>query len=542
MSNTPKEVKASDVKQLEQRLHVRKRVGMYLGGNSDDGLTTAFNEFADNSIDERLGGHGDEVIARFFADGSAEVEDHGRGLPVDKNDKGVNGIILTIGQIGSGAKFTGKAITGGLNGVGASAAAACSSRTDVTVYKEGKKHQLSFREGLPGHFAKPNDPLADFTPDTEIRVSKDDRPAALRKKSPTGTTIRFWPDFTVFQPGSKFLIDEVIRFRLKSTAFLVEGLTTVIEDYRDPANPTVERFEFSGGLVDMLPTLTDSPFVVKPVHLTARTRFTETTNVLQEDGSLAQGEVERPVAIDVAFAFSNTESTTLRSYVNIINTRNGGTHESGLWRALSRVLINHVKNTRGALKAKEEPPILDDVKDGFVGVLAIQFPEPTFTGQEKSTLGTPQMTALISQAVGAELQAWLDNKKNAAHAKLLVQKIVEASRIRLAARQQKDIARKKSALETAASLPEKLVPAASSNPDDVELMLVEGDSALGSLRQARDSNVTAIFPLRGKPLNAYDISMAQILKNQEWTDLIQIVGAGVGRDFQVENMRYSTLR
>lgn len=530
---------AKDIKQLDQRMHVRHRVGMYLGGSSDDGLTTGLREYADNAFDEILNGYGSEVTITFYPDGSAEVADNGRGLPVDKNASGVNGVILTVGTIASGGKFGGKAVTGGLNGVGASAFVACSSRTDVTVYRDGKKYQLSFKEGLPGFFAKDGDPDSKFTSDTELRVSKDDRPAAERKKNPTGTTIRSWPDFSVFMPGSKFLIDE-LKFRFKSTAFLLpESRITVIDNHDPNAEPVVEVYDFDGGLADMLPTLTSHPFVTKPIHLITKGAFSETRNVIQEDNSTARMEVERQVDIDVAFAFTNHEETTLRSYVNNINTKSGGTHESGLWRALSRVLINHIKNTRGYLKAKEEPPILDDVRDGFTGVISVKFPEPTFTGQEKSTLSTPQMTALVSQAVGTELQAWLDNKKNAKEVKNLAQKIVEASRIRLAAKQQKDVARKKSALETSASMPAKLVPAALNDPSQVELMLCEGDSALGGLKQSRDSNRTAIFPLRGKPLNAYDLNLGQILKNQEWTDFIQIIGAGVGKEFRVEDMNYS---
>lgn len=534
-----KSYSAKDIKQLDQRMHVRHRVGMYLGSNSDDGLTTGLREYVDNSIDEVLNGHGNEVRVTFHHDGSAEVSDNGRGLPIDKNAAGVNGIILTVGTIGSGGKFEGKGITGGLNGVGASAFVACSTRTDVTVYRDGSKYQLSFKEGIPGFFAKDADPTSKFTENKELKVSKDDRPLAERKKNPTGTTIRSWPDFSVFLPDSKFLVDE-LKFRFKSTAFLVPGLTIDMVDAREDAkNPVKETYHFDGGLVDMLPTLTHHPLVVNPIHIVTEGSFVETRNVLQEDGSTKRQDVTRDVSIDVAFAYTNVEDTVLRSYVNIINTKNSGTHESGLWRALSRVLTNYIKNNKGYLKAKEEPPTLEDVRDGFVGVVSVKFPEPTFTGQEKSTLATPQITALVSQTVGAELQKWLDNKKNARQVKILCQKIVEASRIRLAAKQQKEVARKKSALETSASMPAKLVPAALSDPQKVELMLCEGDSALGGLKQARDSNTTAIFPLRGKPLNAYDLHLGQILKNQEWTDLIQILGAGVGKEFKVEDMNYS---
>lgn len=531
---------AKNIKQLDRRTHARHRIGMYLGSNSSEGITTGVREIIDNSVDEALAGHGSEITISFYADNSAEVSDYGRGLPVDKNDEGVNGIILTLGTIGSGGKFNSEnyATSGGLNGVGASVMVAASSRTDVTVYRDGSRYELSFQEGLPGFFAKADDPKSKFTPDTELRVSKDTRPAAERKAHPTGTTIKFWPDTSVFLPEARFDVED-IKFRVKSTAFLVPNLKINVNDYRDPENPVVETFFFEQGLAEMVPTLSHHPLVTKPLHIATTGSFTEETTVMQSDGSMKRQEVERNVDIEAAFAWNNVESTTLKSYVNIINTKNGGTHESGLWRALSRVLINHIKDTRGFLKAKEEPPILDDVKDGFVGVLSVKFPEPTFTGQEKSNLATPQMTSVVSKAVGDELKRWLENKKNAAQVKQVCTKIVEASRIRIAAKMQKETARKKSALETSATMPAKLVPAAGTDPNAVELMVCEGDSALGGLKQARDAQVTAIFPLRGKPLNAYDLSLGQVLKNQEWSDLIQIIGAGVGREFKIEDMNYS---
>lgn len=531
---------AKNIKQLDRRTHARHRIGMYLGSNSSEGITTGVREIIDNSVDEALAGHGSEITISFYADNSAEVSDYGRGLPVDKNDEGVNGIILTLGTIGSGGKFNSEnyATSGGLNGVGASVMVAASSRTDVTVYRDGSRYELSFQEGLPGFFAKADDPTSKFTPDTELRVSKDTRPAAERKAHPTGTTIKFWPDTSVFLPEARFDVED-IKFRVKSTAFLVPNLKINVNDYRDPENPVVETFFFEQGLAEMVPTLSHHPLVTKPLHIATTGSFTEETTVMQSDGSMKRQEVERNVDIEAAFAWNNVESTTLKSYVNIINTKNGGTHESGLWRALSRVLINYIKDTRGFLKAKEEPPVLDDVKDGFVGVLSVKFPEPTFTGQEKSNLATPQMTSVVSKAVGDELKRWLENKKNAAQVKQVCTKIVEASRIRIAAKMQKETARKKSALETSATMPAKLVPAAGTDPNAVELMVCEGDSALGGLKQARDAQVTAIFPLRGKPLNAYDLSLGQVLKNQEWSDLIQIIGAGVGREFKIEDMNYS---
>jgi DNA gyrase subunit B len=527
---------AADIKTLDQITHVRKRIGMYLGSNSSEGITVGLREGLDNSVDEVLGGHGDTVIIRFFDDNSAEVEDYGRGLPVDKNAAGVNGIILTVGTIGSGGKFSGKQISGGLNGVGISAMNAASARFDVTVYRDNKKYQLSFKEGKPGFFDKPDTPNAKFTPNTELKVSKDDRAAAEKKKHPTGTTIRMWPDYTVFLPDSRFIVDD-IKARLKATCFLVPQMTGIVEDYREGKKPVVDTFHFNAGIADMIPTLTRHTLVTKPVHIITNSSFKEMTNVLQDNGQMKQQEVERPVDIDVVFAYTNQEETILNSYVNIIQTKQHGTHVDGMWRALSRVIVNHIKENK-FLKAKEDAPTMEDVRDGFVGIISIKFPEPTFSGQAKEALQTQQITSLVSQTVGDQLKKWLGDKKNASQAKLLCQKVVEAKRIREAAKLQKDTARKKSQLESSASMPGKLVACSSNDPDLAELWVCEGDSALGGLKQARDSNRVAIYPLRGKPLNVYDTPMSKILGNQEWADIIQILGAGSGKTFDINQVKY----
>ena len=542
MTTKKTEYNAASIKQLSQREHVRHRVGMYLGSNSDEGLTVAIREILDNSTDEVLAGHGNEVVVTFHSDGSAEVQDYGRGLPVDKNAEGTNGIILTLGTIGSGGKFNSDnyAASGGLNGVGASSTIAVSTRADVTVYRDGKMHKLSFKEGLPGFFSKENDPSSNFSENTEIKASKDPRPAAEQKKHPTGTTIRFWPDYSVFIPESKFLVED-IKFRARSTAFLVPGLSITVNDFRDLNHPVTDTYSFPGGIQDMLPTLTSHNFITKPLHIKTEGSFTQTTTVMDSSGKMSQAEVERPVKIDLAFAYTADEETALKSYVNIINTKNGGTHESGLWRAMSRVLINYIKASKGLLKAKEEPPTLEDVKDGFIGVLSISCSEPVFTGQEKSQLATPQITAVISQEVGNELKSWLDNKKNDAQAKLLAKRIVEAARIRVAARQQKETARKKSALETSTSMPSKLVECGEPGNEYSELFLVEGDSALGTMRAARDARFQALLPLRGKILNVQKASTSDMLKNAECAAIIQVMGAGSGRSFTLEDCRYNKI-
>lgn len=529
---------ASDIKTLDQITHVRKRIGMYLGSNASEGVTVGLREGIDNSVDEALAGNGDTVIVRFHADNSAEVQDYGRGLPVDKNNAGINGIILTVGTIGSGGKFSGKQISGGLNGVGISAMNAASARFDVTVYRGGKKHELSFKEGKPGFFAKAEDPKAKFTPNTEIKVSTDDRSAAEKKKNPTGTKIRMWPDYTVFLPESRFIVED-IKNRLKATCFLIPNMTGIVEDYRSGKLVT-DQYHFNAGLADMIPTLTNHPLVTKPIHMVTSTSFKEMTNVLQDSGKMTQEEVERPVDIDVVFAYTNHEETVVNSYVNIIQTKQNGTHVDGMWRALSRVITNHIKENK-FLKAKEDAPTMEDVRDGFIGIISIKFPEPTFSGQSKEALATQQITSLISQTLGDHLKKWMGEKRNATQVKALCQKVVEAKRIREAAKLQKDTARKKSQLESSASMPAKLVASSSNDPETAELWICEGDSALGGLKQARDSSRVAIYPLRGKPLNVYGTPMSKVLGNREWADLIQIVGGGSGKTFDITQVRYKKL-
>lgn len=535
---------AKDIQKLEGLDHVRHRVGMYLGSTSDEGITTGFRELVDNSVDEGISGFGKTITLLFHQDGSAEVRDEGRGLPVDTDDKGVSGIELALGNIGAGGKFNSSnyEVSGGLNGVGAAATNATSVRFDVKVYREGKLYELSFKEGKPGHFAKPDDPLAKFTSGHKLKVSKDPRSAAEKKKAPTGTWIRYWPDFSVFMPDSKILVED-IKFRVKSTAFLLPGLSFKVVDGReDEKNPVVDEYLFAGGLVDMVPTLSNRTPLFKPVSLKTEGSFSELKNVLNSDGTTERKDVDRHVDIDMAFTYTNeTEDTILRSYVNIINTKNGGTHESGMWRALSRILINHIKGTKGFLKAKEEPPIMDDVRDGFIGAVSVKFPEPVFSGQEKSELSSQQITTVLSQSVGNELKKFIENKKNDRIVKVMCQKIVEASRVRLAAKQQKDLQKKKSALETAASMPPKLVECEFVGHEYSELMLVEGDSALGTMRKARDARYQALFPLRGKVLNVFKAPTSRMLENAECAAMIQVMGAGSGRSFDMESRRYDKI-
>jgi DNA gyrase subunit B len=534
---------ADALQKLDPIDHIRHRISMYLGDNTGPGgLSTALREILDNSQDEFLNGHGKLITLTFFPDGSAEVQDSGRGIPTGINKStGLNGIVLSLGHVGAGGKF-GTDIggygggSGGLNGVGTTASNAVSRRFDVTVYQNNKEHKISFCKGKPGRFSKENDPDAAFTPNGDLIVSPDKRPAAVKKARPTGTTIRMYPDQDIFIPGAAFDV-ETIKFRLKSTAFLLPGLTIEINDLRDPDNELREVYAFDGGIAEMLETIAPDKTLHAPIHFTTVRSFTEMATVASKTGAMSTEEVERKVDIDVAFQYGEGYATTTSTFVNIIHTKHGGTHENGFYRGMSRVLVENIKNTRGLLKAKEDAPTIEDVKEGLTAIVSIKFPSPQFVGQEKATLGTSAITSLMSQAVVDELKVFLDNKKNAATAKMIYQKIVNAMRVRTLQRQQKETARRKTALESS-SMPAKLLDCAVNDTVMSEIQLCEGDSALGGLRLSRDARYQAIYPLRGKPLNVHKASVADMLKNEEMAAIIQIIGAGVGANFDVEAMRY----
>lgn len=544
-NKTPASYDADSLITLDPMAHIQKRPSLYLG-TFDHMQLVALREPIDNSIDEFRAGHGKLIRIVLNKDGSAEVQDSGRGVPTSVNKTtGENGIYMAFGKTGSGGKFGaegsgyGGTASLGLNGVGTTATNATSIRFDTIVYKgNGEIHSLSFKNGKPGHYDGEG-AHAKFTPSMDIQVSKDTRTAKEKKERPTGTTIRFWPNPAVFGKDSNFRVDE-LRETLRSTAFLVKGVHIIIEDHTG-TETVVDDFEFDGGITEMLDFFAPDQPLHKVISLEGEGAFKETVPVPQNDGSVKQQEVERAVKVDLALRWGTGYEPTVKSYANTLYTPLNGTHVTGFERALSKVLLDHIKNTRGLLKAKEETPILDDIKEGLTVIVSISQNEPSFIGQDKQRLGGTE-TQRVVQAVSAQLlKKWVADKKNAATLKLIAQKVVNASRTRIAARQQKEVARKKTALETASSMPEKLVACASDDATLTELQICEGDSALGGLKKSRDSNVTAIYPLKGKPLNTYGLPIGKILQNQEWADLIQIIGAGMGKDFDVDQMRYSKI-
>lgn len=547
------EYDAESMLTLDPIFHIQKRPSLTLGPFERMQMV-ALREPIDNSIDEFRAGHGKEIRITLYPDGSAQIDDSGRGVPTGINSRtGENGIFMAFGKTGSGSKF-GQSSSGyssgpslGLNGVGTTATNATSLRFDTIVYRNGKMYRLSFQNGKPGHFADDSGPDAKFTPSMDIVESKDPRSAKEKKGRPTGTTIHFWPNKDIFSEESTFRVDE-LRETLRSTAFLVPGIRIVIDDQAgEPARegkaaiePQYDEFEFDGGIAEMLNVIAPDDPLHETIHIVTSGSFSETVPVPQEDGSVKKQVLERPVAIDVALRWGTGYDATLRSFVNTIATPLGGTHVAGVESSLSKVLLDSIKGTR-LLKAKDESPNLDDVKEGLTYIVSINQSEPSFVGQEKQRLGGTQTRRVVQTALTDTLVEWVNNKRNAATLKVIQQKIVNASKTRVAQRALKDTVRKKNALESSTIMPEKLVSCASGDARYTELQICEGDSALGGLRNARSSVFQAIYPLKGKPLNAHDLPLGRVLENKEWADLIQIIGAGVGKSFDLEQMNYKRI-
>lgn len=518
---------SDDIVALEGLDAVRVRPGMYVGGTGSDGMQHCLYEIFDNAVDEALAGHCSRIEVVLYADGSASVADNGRGIPVDKNSKtGMSGLEMAALTLHAGGKFHASAASGGLHGVGLSVANALASRLDATVYRDGKTFLLSCREGKPGVFDG-DGPDAKFTLKTGLR----DGGKAPAKH--VGTTIRFWPDRTIFHPDAVISPDAVIN-RARTTAFLVPGLAINVRNQTvSPA--TDETFQFTGGVADMVTFLSTGKSICDAVHLTGEATFTETVPRPDETGHMRPTEVERTVQVNVALKWDAGYDTNVLSFVNVVTTPNGGTHVKGFERGLLAAIRKGYDGTR-IMRQHEDPVLAEDVAEGLTAVISVQFPEPSFEGQTKGALGTPAITKIVQDTVSTGIRAWIDGKKKA-QARTVLEKIAQAARNRVAARTQREAARRKTSLETA-SMPAKLVDCRTTGVHRSELFLVEGDSALGSCRLARSSEYQALLPLRGKILNVQKASLSQILGNAEAAAIIQVIGAGSGKSFDLDAMRY----
>ncbi|MCU0284687.1 MAG: type IIA DNA topoisomerase subunit B [Candidatus Nanopelagicales bacterium] len=524
---------AKDLSVLEGLEAVRKRPGMYIGSTDSRGLMHCLWEILDNSVDEALGGWCTRIDLILRADGSIEVHDDGRGIPVDTETRTrLSGVEVVMTKLHAGGKFGGGSYTasGGLHGVGASVVNALSARCDVEVDRDGKVHLISFRRGVAGLFDGEG-PDAEFARKSGLRVE------GTCPRSRTGTRVRFWPDRQVFTADAA--IDTALVFaRAQQTTFLVPGLTIVVRDERDPEAIVVREFHHKGGITEFTEHLATGEPVTGVLRLAGTGHFTETVPVLDKRGHMVPTEVERELTVDVAIRWGNHYETDVRSFVNIVATPKGGTHVAGFERALVKTFNDHVKSAK-VLRASEDALTKEDVLEGATAVVTVRLAEPQFEGQTKEILGTPAASRIVANVVGRELGAWLANppRGDKLIVKAVAEKVANAMRARVAARAHRDVQRRKTALESS-SMPAKLVDCRSEDVERTELFIVEGNSALGTAKLARDSEYQALLPIRGKILNVHKASLADMLKNAECAAIIQVLGAGSGRTFDVEALRY----
>jgi len=536
---------------LEGLEAVRKRPGMYVGSTDSRGLMHCLWEIIDNSVDEALAGVCDRIDIRLLADGSVEVRDNGRGIPVDAEPRtGLSGVEVVFTKLHAGGKFGGGSYraSGGLHGVGASVVNALSARLDVEVDRGGKVHALSFRRGEPGTFDDPSSgpdvdaPFQPFVDRSELRV------VGTTKRGATGTRVRYWADRQIFLPTAAFSYDELV-VRARQTSYLVPGLTLVVRDERrlpdtpGADGPHEEVFRHDAGIGEFAEFLAPDPSVTDVWRLQGSGTFTETVPVLDAHGHMAPTEVERECVVDIAVRWGTGYDTRLRSFVNIIATPKGGTHMSGFESALLKTFKKQIDANARRLKAggKDDKLDKDDVLAGLTGVVTVRLAEPQFEGQTKEVLGTSAVRGIVSRVVERELTRLLTSSKRGEkqQAAMLLEKVVAEMKSRISARQHKETQRRKNALETS-SLPAKLADCRSEG-DRTELFIVEGDSALGTAKLARSADFQALLPIRGKILNVQKASIADMLRNAECAAIIQVLGAGSGRTFDLESARYGRI-
>jgi DNA gyrase subunit B len=488
---------AKDIQVLEGLEAVRKRPGMYIGSTGPSGLHHLVYEVVDNAVDEAMAGFCTRILVTLRPDGSCEVIDDGRGIPVDKHpayeDLSAAEVVLTV--LHAGGKFGGEGykMSGGLHGVGVSVVNALSRRVEVEIDREGKRHRMTFTNG-----GLPEERLA------VVGGSPTNR---------TGTTVRFWPDGSIFEEVN--FVARTLEERLQMMAYLNRGLEIVFTDARDGAGEP-KIFHYEGGIIDFVSHLNE----------TKEPLFNE---VGYYQAAEDEGEVE------IAFQWNTGFNTDgLHSFANGINTIEGGMHEEGFKKALTNV-VNRYARTQQLLKEKDENLAGEDVREGLAAIISVKLREPQFEGQTKGKLGNVPIRSLVERATNDRLAQWLEEHPR--EAKAMVIKATQASRARAAARAARDQIRRKSAL-TGAGMPDKLKDCNSKNPAESELFIVEGDSAGGSAVRARDPRTQAVLPIRGKILNVERARIDRMLKNNEIQTLITAIGAGLGEEFDVTKARY----
>lgn len=517
---------ASSLQVLEGLDAVRKRPGMYIGSTDSRGLHHCVWEIIDNAVDEALAGYCTKITVSLNDDRSVTVEDNGRGIPVDTEPKtGLSGVEVVFTKLHAGGKFGGSSYgaSGGLHGVGASVVNALSSKVLVEVSKEGYTYTLDFAKGIPGKF----DSSGVFKKGLLTKAGKTDK---------SGTKVTFYPDPSIFVKDTE-IEWESLTTRARQTAFLVPDLEIVIADNRE-GRTVVETFLFQGGVKDFVDFLTPDTPLIDPIIIKGTEEFTEIVPMLQ-DNELVSTEVLRECTVNIGLRWGTGYDTVSQSFVNIISTSKGGTHVAGFEKALTKAVNESLRNSR-VLKTSDPSILKEDCMEGLTAVVLIRLAEPQFEGQTKEILGTPAVQSVTSNIVYNYLSNFFQNPKNKQITKIINEKVASAAKARIAARAHRETIRRKNALESS-SLPSKLSDCRSNNFEESELFIIEGDSAGGTVKAARDAEFQALMPIRGKILNTMRASEKQMLDNNECSAIIAAIGAGSGKSFDINNIRYGKL-
>jgi DNA gyrase subunit B len=516
---------ASAIQVLEGLEAVRKRPGMYIGSTGERGLHHLIWEVVDNSVDEALAGHCDKITVTLLDDGAVRVEDNGRGIPTDIHPtEGIPAVTMALTMLHAGGKFGGGGykVSGGLHGVGVSVVNALSARVQVDVRNRGHHWRQSFTVG------EPDGPLEQ-----------------LEATDETGTTITFWANPDIFETTNYSL--ETITHRIREMAFLNKGLEIVVRDERKNAAEIAEavaddtvtadvdqdtrddirpgegggleqRFKYDRGLIDYVE------------HLNRRKDKANPSII-----SFEAEHVDTGMSLEMAMQWNTTFSESVHTFANTINTHEGGTHEEG-FRAALTTLVNNWGEEWGLIKKKEDRVSGDDIREGLTAIISIKLGEPQFEGQTKTKLGNTEAKGFVQRVVNDQLGDWFE--KNPAEGKDIVRKAQAAASARIAARKARDLARSRKGLLGGGGLPGKLADCQSTNPEECEIFVVEGDSAGGSAKGGRDPRIQAILPIRGKILNVEKARLDKVLANNEVQAIISALGTGIHEEFDIEKVRY----
>lgn len=546
------------IKALDQHQHLLKRLSLIFGSIEAPGIDfssqkgVALREILDNGLDEIRAGYGEWLRVSFFKDGSFECYDSGRGIPVsagkDAEGRPASQLYLALGVLQSGGKFEtdSKRFSSGLNGLGGSASIHVSKMAVAKVYRDKKIYELHFKDGEAGFFADATDPASKFTPIkklTELRESPDKRPLDERKKYPTGTSIRLWLRDEVFSSANPFDDQDIIA-RLRSTAFLVPRLHAEVYNELNEVDgkPQVEYYNFPNGVEDLVELSRPDAKLTELIHIKSEGTYTEkNVAVLQSNGTVTNQDLERSVPIELALQWGDKYEETVQTFVNTIHTKLDGVHKTAFQKAMVEAFGEKFSSVRGLMKKGEVDQLeVDDFMEGLTAIVSVQVAEPVFTSQSKEALSGREVQKAINEVLVRELKQWISSSKNAKQLDLIGAKVVTAAKNRQKAKEAKDMNRKKNEISQA-SLPVKLLDCEFSGTDAAELYICEGDSAVSALKQARDGQINALLGIRGKIISAHKAPIKTVLANVEVQDIIKTLGAGFGKDFDVNKLRYGRI-